>query len=241
MLSLLFAASPAIGGGDERCPFPLNESLRLMLVTAQTMDTQSARLQYFTRSTTRSNWKPVGVSELAVIGKAGLAWGSTFVGFKRAGEPEKIEGDKRTPAGVFRVGPSFGFSPLNEENYIWIKPGETGCVEDPDSPHYNTITSRSVVGGATRMDEMRRTPLYRNGLFIHYPTDRQNRRGSCIFIHIWSRPNDGTAGCIALPEHRVRAAQEFSRPGAVIAILSDSALDRFPNCFPPGSERDGNR
>jgi hypothetical protein len=27
----------------------------------------------------------------------------------------------------------------------------------------------------------------------------------------------------------------------VIAILSDSALDRFPNCFPPGSERDGNR
>ena len=42
----------------------------------------------------------------------------------------------------------------------------------------------------------------------------------------------GTAGCIGLPEERVRALQDFSRPGAVLAVLPETALERFPACLP---------
>src|SRR5262249_32326036 len=47
------------------------------------------------------------------------------------------------------------------------------------------------------------------GLFVDYPSDRATRRGSCILIHIWSAPDIGTAGCVGLPEDRVRVLQSF--------------------------------
>jgi len=79
---------------------------------------------------------------------------------------------------------------------------------------------------------MRSSALYRSGLFVDYPSDRVTRRGSCIFIHIWSAPDMGTSGCVGLPEARVEALQEFSRVGAVLAILPATALDRLPSCLP---------
>ncbi len=167
-----------------------------------------------------------------MIGKSGLAWGYPFLRFKRNGELEKIEGDKRTPAGFFRIGSSFGFSNSDLPGYVQVKPAETVCVEDPASPYYNSIRKRSEIGEAVKADDMRRTPLYRSGLFVDYPSDRTTRRGSCIFIHIWQSPDKGTAGCVALPEARVRALQEFSQSGAVLAVLPESALERFSGCLP---------
>ena len=79
---------------------------------------------------------------------------------------------------------------------------------------------------------MRSSALYRSGLFVDYPSDRVTRRGSCIFIHIWSASDMGTSGCVGLPEARVEALQEFSRVGAVLAILPATAFDRFPSCLP---------
>ena len=214
------------------CPPPLDVALRLILVTTAMMETQEAKLQLFNRSTTASPWQSEGPPEPAVVGKAGLGWGSWIHSLKRANEPEKFEGDKRTPAGIFAVGPSFGFSEASLPRHIRIQPGETVCVEDPDSTHYNTITTRAAIGQNIKIDEMARTTLYRKGLFIDYPTDRAERRGSCIFIHIWQGPGQGTAGCVALPEERVSAMQEFTAPGAVIAILPEVAIRRFGNCLP---------
>ena len=109
-------------------------------------------------------------------------------------------------------------------------------MEDPSSPFYNTITKRSEVG-SVEADDMRSSPLYRSGLFVDYRSDRATRRGSCILIHIWSAPDTGTAGCIGLPEERVRALQDFSRAGAVLAVLPEAALERFPGCLPAATVR----
>jgi L,D-peptidoglycan transpeptidase YkuD (ErfK/YbiS/YcfS/YnhG family) len=79
---------------------------------------------------------------------------------------------------------------------------------------------------------MRATSLYRNGLFVDYPSDRATRRGSCIFIHIWQSQDKGTVGCIGLPEDRVKALQQFAEPGAVLGILPETALARFRRCLP---------
>jgi L,D-peptidoglycan transpeptidase YkuD (ErfK/YbiS/YcfS/YnhG family) len=225
LVSLAFVSSVLAA----TCPPPLAQASRLVLVTTQSMDTALATLQLFRRASAKMPWKRVGAAEPAVVGKAGLGWGYPFLDVKDGEEPEKIEGDNRTPAGFFRIGSSFGFAPSRRPGYIELKSGETVCVEDPSSPFYNTITKRAR---AVEADDMRSSALYRSGLFVDYPSDRATRRGSCIFIHIWGAPDTGTAGCVGLPEARVEALQDFARAGAVLAILPVTALDRFPGCLP---------
>jgi L,D-peptidoglycan transpeptidase YkuD (ErfK/YbiS/YcfS/YnhG family) len=235
---LIFAATAMLVAPvyAETCPRPIAQASRLVLVTTRSMDTALATLQLFTRRSPHKPWKRVGEAEPAVVGKAGLGWGYPFLDFKEGEEPEKVEGDKRTPAGFFRIGSSFGFAPSRRPGYIELKAGETVCVEDPSSPFYNTITKRSDIG-SVEADDMRRSVLYRSGLFVEYPSDRATRRGSCILIHIWSAPDLGTAGCVGLPEARVQALQDFSRAGAVLAVLPETALDRFAGCLPAASVR----
>jgi L,D-peptidoglycan transpeptidase YkuD (ErfK/YbiS/YcfS/YnhG family) len=235
---LIFAATAILVSPvyAETCPRPIAEASRLVLVTTRSMDTELATMQLFTRRSPNKPWKRVSEAEPAVVGKAGLGWGYPFLDVKEGEEPEKVEGDKRTPAGFFRIGPSFGFAPSRRPGYIEIKSGETVCVEDPSSPFYNTITKRSDIG-SVEADDMRRSALYRSGLFVEYPSDRATRRGSCILIHLWSAPDLGTAGCVGLPEARVRALQDFSQAGAVLAVLPETALERFASCLPAASVR----
>jgi L,D-peptidoglycan transpeptidase YkuD (ErfK/YbiS/YcfS/YnhG family) len=235
---LIFAATAILVSPvyAQTCPRPIAEASRLVLVTTRSMDTELATMQLFTRRSPNKPWKRVSEAEPAVVGKAGLGWGYPFLDVKEGEEPEKVEGDKRTPAGFFRIGPSFGFAPSRRRGYIELKSGETVCVEDPSSPFYNTITKRSDIG-SVEADDMRRSALYRSGLFVQYPSDRATRRGSCILIHIWSAPDLGTAGCVGLPEARVQALQDFSRARAVLAVLPQTALDRFASCLPAATVR----
>jgi L,D-peptidoglycan transpeptidase YkuD (ErfK/YbiS/YcfS/YnhG family) len=223
------AAGPAFG---QSCPPPLDSALRLVLVTTPGMDSSKARLQLFERSSPAEPWRALSAGEPAMVGKNGLAWGFSFGAFKREGEPDKIEGDKRTPAGFFRIGSSFGFAKAKRDNYIAVEPGDTVCVEDAASPAYNTITTRRQLAPGTKADNMSDTSLFRNGLFVDYPSDRATRRGSCIFIHVWKTPDTTTQGCVALPEPRVVALQDFARPGAVLGVLPETARDRFSACLP---------
>src|SRR5262249_4265146 len=83
------------------CPPPLAQAKRLILVATQSMDTPFATLQLFRRASADMPWKRVSAVEPAVVGKAGLGWGYPFLDAKEAEEPEKVEGDNRTPAGFF--------------------------------------------------------------------------------------------------------------------------------------------
>ena len=121
------------------------------------------------------------------------------------------------------------FAPSGRQRYIEIRKGETVCVDDPSSPAYNTITSRAKVGRNTHVEDMGGVELYRRGLIVDYPTVAA---GSCIFIHVWRSNRKGTAGCVALPEERVSAIQDFSEPGAVVAIVPEAAAPRFAGCLP---------
>src|SRR5262249_2849669 len=148
---------------------------------------------------------------------------------------EKVEGDNRTPAGFFRIGSSFGFAPSRRPGYIELKSGETVCVEDPSSPFYNTITKRADIG-AVEADDMRSSALYRSGLFVDYPSDRATRRGSCIFVHIWSAPDTGTSGCVGLPEARVEALQNFISRRCGARCPAGDRVRSFPK-LPAATER----
>ena len=231
-LVLLLAYTPAQG---QNCPPPLDAALRLVLVTAASMSTPIATLRLFERNSVQESWRFLGVIEPAVVGRAGLGWGVDFWQYAHDGERRKVEGDRRTPTGIYPLTRTFGFSASQRPGYLHIHE-DTVCVDDPSSAAYNTITSRSVVGGKVRGEDMRRIALYRRGIIIDYPTDRRERAGSCIFFHVWSGPGQGTRGCVALPDLKVASLQDFVRSVAVAAILPEVALSRFGTCLPTMSD-----
>jgi L,D-peptidoglycan transpeptidase YkuD (ErfK/YbiS/YcfS/YnhG family) len=205
----------------------------LVLVTAATMDTVTARLQRFERAAPGEPWRALGPGEPAVVGKSGLAWSRFFRALARRGEPIKVEGDRRTPAGIYRLGRSFGIEASTRPGYLHVK-DDTVCVDDAASPAYNTITVRASIGPKVHAETMSRAPsTYRRGIVIDYPTDARARAGSCIFVHVWRNSSSGTAGCVALPQQRVEALQDFTAsPDTAIAILPRDALARLPGCLP---------
>jgi L,D-peptidoglycan transpeptidase YkuD (ErfK/YbiS/YcfS/YnhG family) len=203
-----------------------------VLVTSQSMAATTGIARLFERASPEEDWRLAGTPEPVVLGRTGMAWGLGFHQLASPGEPKKAEGDGGTPAGVYRIGASFGFTPLSRPGHIQIAQ-DTVCVDDPASPAYNTITSRNIVGRKVHGENMRAVARYRRGLLVDYPTDAPARGGSCIFIHVKRATMAPTAGCVALPEERVAAWQEFSEPGAVIATVPQDALDRLSGCLPP--------
>jgi L,D-peptidoglycan transpeptidase YkuD (ErfK/YbiS/YcfS/YnhG family) len=221
----------------QTCPEAIDNATRLVLVTATSMHTSTARLVMYTRENRSVPWRKLSTGEPVRLGEYGLAWGPGFMHLARKGEPLKRESDWRTPVGIYQIGAPFGFAASKRPGYVQLMAGETLCVNDPKSPVYNTITTRAQVGPRVSGERMRDYPEYRHGLFIEYPSNHAHPADSCIFIHIWSAPSESTAGCIALPEARVIALQNFAEPGAVIAVVPRLALDRFASCLQGVSPR----
>jgi L,D-peptidoglycan transpeptidase YkuD (ErfK/YbiS/YcfS/YnhG family) len=215
----------------QSCPAPLRDARKLVLVTADTLTSSTASLQRFKRATLNAPWQEDGGPVTALIGYNGLGWAHAFRAYARQGEPTKVDGDKRVPAGFFKIGRSFGFGPSRRPGYLRIAEGMT-CVDDLRSPAYNAITTRAKVGWQVHGENMWRIKEYRRGLLVDYPTSRKARAGSCIFIHTRLPGATGTRGCISLPEPQVEALQDFAESGAVLAVLPRQALARFKGCLP---------
>jgi L,D-peptidoglycan transpeptidase YkuD (ErfK/YbiS/YcfS/YnhG family) len=224
-------ASPVPRAWAQSCPAPLAEARRLVLVTAKSMNDMHATMQLYERAAPVEPWRTAGPAEPVVLGRAGMGWSHFFRRYAKAGEIMKVEGDKRAPAGVYPIGRSFGTVPSPRRGHLQVT-DDTVCVYEPSSPRYNTITSRRLAGPVKVENMSKALPMYRRGLVVDYPTDGRTRAGSCIFIHVWRSPTTGTAGCVAMPEPRIEALQNFVADGAVIAILPEPALGRFGECLP---------
>ena len=230
-------AQPQSQSQSQSCPAPLADARRLVLVTAKAMNEPSAEMQLYERASAAEPWRALGPSEPVMLGRGGIGWSHFFRRYARAGEPIKVEGDKRAPAGFYRIGRSFGTVPSSRPGHIQVT-DDTVCVYEPSSRHYNSIVSRRIAGPDVSVENMSRMlPMYRRGLVVDYPTDGRARAGSCIFIQVWRTPTTGTAGCVSMPEPRVEAVQDFAAGGAVIAILPQQARGRFAACLPKPDER----
>lgn len=214
------------------CP-ALDGALRLIRVSTADMNTAVALLETFERPSTDAPWQPVGALREAVVGLKGLAWGGPWRHLAREGEPLKQEGDKRSPAGLYALGAPFGFEPSSEAGYLQLVTDQHICVEDVRSELYGQIVSRTAIAPGIKFDQMRAEPLYRAGLVVDYPPDRERKAGSCIFIHVWRKPGQGTAGCVAMDEANVTEIRAWaSALPTAIAILPSGATERFAGCLP---------
>lgn len=135
-------------------------------------------------------WQAIGNPIDGVAGRNGIA-----------PPGEKREGDGRTPSGVFPLERGFGYIPLETKiAYIVLTP-EMVWIDDPKSPLYNRLITRTEAVGVSHEIMKRDDDLYKYGLVVEYntkviiPGD-----GSAIFFHIWGGPEKPTSGCVAMPE-----------------------------------------
>lgn len=154
---------------------------QLLVVTTDSWGATRGRAMLFEGG--RRVWGPHPV----YVGWAGLGWGRGEHRRRttppRAG-PVKREGDGRSPAGAFRIGPRW--------TRAWGR--LSYCVDDTRSAHYGRVVT--VAPGAARpwrsAEEME---SYRVAIEVTHNPERVPGAGSCIFLHDGEEP---TVGCTAM-------------------------------------------
>ena len=196
LLPLLFCACSACAQD------PLTGHQQLIVVTTRNWDDVQGTLQLFERADDTASWTSASLPMPVVVGQKGLAWG---IGLHPAQEDSfvKVEGDKRSPAGLFSIGTAFGFAPpaqmayLNID-YLQLTP-TIEAVDDQSSRYYNCIVdTRLVQPDWNSSEKMGRISLYVQGFMINhnFPNPRSGS-GSAIFFHLWRNDHSGTGGCTA--------------------------------------------
>ena len=200
--ALLACAQAAAG----KTPAPLLRARQLIVVTTRGWDDVPGTLRRFERKGTKGAWLRMGKDVPVAVGRSGLGWGAGLVDAGASGGPTKREGDGKAPAGVFGLGPAFGFAPERAAwlrfHYIPLTPS-VECVDDTASRRYNLILDRLAAGEVdwNSSERMRSVEGYRWGLVVrHNAAPPVAGQGSCIFLHVWAGPGRGTAGCTALEE-----------------------------------------
>jgi zinc D-Ala-D-Ala dipeptidase len=186
---------------------------QLVTVTTKSWDDIRATVHLYERTPSDgSAWRQFGNPFPAVIGQNGLAWGIGLHGYGKPGEPEKREGDKKTPAGVFRFGEVFGTARPEQVSFLRLSYRQvtptTEAVDDPKSKYYNQVVDRRSVTHPdwTSFESMLRVgDRYRLGVFVRHNTAAYPGFGSCIFFHVWEPKHPETTGCTATSyDHLIR-------------------------------------
>ena len=213
--ALLCCLSATPATGEEKPAF------QALVVTTSGWSAVDAALQLFERKSAKSSWIPAGERIPAVVGRNGLAWGRGVYPELPAVGPQKREGDGRAPAGIFKLGPAFGYA--HGESVAWISlpyrrmTESSKCVDDPASLVYNRLVDEgNVRRDWNHREEMKRSDeQYRLGIVIGHNTDPvAPGGGSCIFLHIWEKPSRGTSGCTAVSAAALEKILRRLRPEA---------------------------
>ena len=222
-LFLLFAYSTSHA---ETTPTQLiSQSKQLIVVTAPSWDSTSGQMQRYERNSVKKSWEVVGKPIPVMLGKRGMGWDSRFTKTNDQ-TPVKKEGDNLTPAGIYKIGPTFGFAATSENkmNYFPLTDSSI-CVDDLKSVYYNQLIDSSKVPQKdwNSGEKMRQVvPQYEVGAVVQYNTNPATKgAGSCIFLHVWKTPTSGTAGCIAEDKSNLQMILHWlnSKKNPVIAIF----------------------
>jgi hypothetical protein len=177
----------------------LFSSQQILLVVADNFHSSTAKLSCFEGE--KQVCKDIEVN----LGKNGLGWG---IGFQKlphaANEPIKHEGDKKAPAGIFKLTESFGYSSRNISKLPYLYADKNLiCVDDSNSPFYNQIIEAN--GDEKSFEHMRRKDnQYRYGIVVAHNPNAVPQRGSCIFLHIQKEKKHPTVGCTSMSKDNLK-------------------------------------
>ncbi len=143
----------------------------------------------------RGSWRRALGPWPAVIGRNGFA------------SPDgKMEGDGKTPVGIYSIGTAFGRKDRINTGLAYRQAQEDDLwVDDAASDQYNRWVKAPARASSYEM-MLRQDGLYDVGAVIEYNTHPvEPGKGSAIFLHIWrENGNASTAGCVALEQRRLR-------------------------------------
>ena len=208
----------------------LKDANKLIIVLNEHWDSTAAKI--YLLSKTGENWKFDKPPIDGVIGKKGIGWGIGLhnnLGWEeRFPYQPKIEGDKRTPAGLFSLGNIFGYDSIlpviSEIPYTQLK-GYMHAVDDTSSIHYNEMVdtndfSPSFKDHYNSYEDLRFMGEVYQWLFIinHNPTSIRGK-GSNIYFHIRRANGTGTGGCTAVSEKDILHIIEWLDDSTLILQL----------------------
>ena len=191
---------------------------QVMLVLSPKAESVPARLWLLERDGS-GGWRAFGGPISVTLGQNGLAWGE---GEHTTAAPDgfriKHEGDRCSPAGVFRIPFAFGLAGADDASwlrlpYTPLTPTIIG-VDDPKSRYYNQVVDNTKVERDWDSNEamMRHDGLYRWGAFIAHNPRGTPGLGSCIFLHLWPGPGRSTAGCTGMSGDDIKTVLAWLDP-----------------------------
>ena len=202
-----------------------SSNLQLVVVVAPDWSAVDGTLYRFER-TQSTHWNLIAPSIPVTLGKNGMAWGRGVFDLSHEIEVHKKEGDDKSPAGLFLLGPAFGdqeHQPYATNVPFELITEDLECVDDPHSAYYNQLVNRSAFinpdwTSSEKMYEI--GALYALGIFIqHNLAPVKAGRGSAIFMHVWRGKGNGTAGCTAMDLYHLKGIVSWldikQKPGLV--------------------------
>lgn len=180
---------------------------QLLVVKSEGWESSHGTMALYERD--GSQWIQNGETVLAGLGGAGLGWGIGLHPLTEEMIPRKIEGDKKSPAGLFSLGPLFGFLPktaVKDLRMPYLPLSDSiEAVDDSSSLYYNQIVdAKEVKIDWASSEKMGKEPLYFWGAVIeHNFPHPQPEKGSAIFLHIWRKEKAPTLGCTSLSEENL--------------------------------------
>lgn len=182
---------------------------QLLLATAPNENSHLGSMTGYERDSAKSPWKITFPKIPVIFGEKGLAWGRGL----HSPQPglQKKEGDRRAPAGRFKVGFSMGYAPqLPSGNRGWSYHQVTerdAWIDDPAIPHlYNHLfTLKSGEPEPTWFQNQRKRLgdfAYAWKILIEHNYDRPiPGEGSAIFFHIRRGETKPSVGCTVMAEN----------------------------------------
>jgi L,D-peptidoglycan transpeptidase YkuD (ErfK/YbiS/YcfS/YnhG family) len=217
----------------------------MIVVVTPNWNTVQGRLVRFERADEHGSWHSVSDPISIVVGSKGMGWGLGLIavsqpGVRVEGEPIKIEGDGKSPAGVFALGTAFGDAsqPMRglKLPYLVLTPS-IECVDDASSKNYNHIVDRSRVALDWNSSEHMRDvgEAYRWGIVIDHNSTVPGQStprpggGSCVFLHISQSLDHGTAGCTAMKRDNLESLLLWLDParGPLLVQMPESVYQRL--------------
>lgn len=183
-------------------PIP-NQSQQMLLVITPAFNNAKGTLYRFERSN-NGPWQKIQDAIPINVGQKGMAWGLGLHPELHL-QPIKKEGDGKSPAGIFQLSSVFGFAP--REHYATLRmpyqqvTHTLVCIDDPKSSLYNTLVDKRQVAKIDwhSAENMHDYTQYHLGIVIDHNPSRIPGKGSCLFLHLWKDPNQGTGGgCTAM-------------------------------------------
>jgi L,D-peptidoglycan transpeptidase YkuD (ErfK/YbiS/YcfS/YnhG family) len=217
------------------------QTQQVVLVTTQTWSSPTGTMQTFSRH--RGQWVLVGAPVAVNVGSRGLGWGRGLH-FDVAEAPQKNEGDNRGPAGIFTLGPAFGYAANAPQGtrspYRRLGDGDF-WVTDSRSRQYNQLVSLSGKKALhpervwSSYEKMKRGDgLYELGIVVDYNTNpAAPGRGSAIFLHVERGPGMPTSGCTSMPKATLQWLMSWldpaKKPLLIQAPVQELKKIRFVN------------